>query len=43
MEENRTSCIFGMHPVLEAVLSVKTIDKLMLKKGLDIFMLIELL
>ena len=43
MEENRTTCIFGMHPVLEAVRSGKTIDKLMLKKGLDSLMLRELL
>ena len=35
MEENTNLCLYGMHPVLEAVRSGKNIDKVLLKQGLE--------
>ena len=36
MEENvKKQCLFGMHPVLEAIRSGKKIEKVLLKKGMD--------
>ena len=35
MEENMSLCLYGMHPVLEAVRSGKNIDKVLLKQGLE--------
>lgn len=34
-EENKTLCIYGMHPVSEAVRSGKAIEKVLLKQGLE--------
>ena len=33
--ENRNYIIYGMHPVTEAVVSGKQIDKVLLKQGLE--------
>ena len=36
MEENvKKQCLFGMHPVLEAIRAGKKIEKVLLKKGMD--------